>query len=82
MFARTEARVLGMELTFQERAVLNRFRSGGPPTLRFAQAGSRYERAKAAVVDSLIRKGILARLGRNGEYWLTDRGARLLAMGE
>jgi hypothetical protein len=69
-----------MEFTFQERAVLDRFRTDSSPAPRFAQVGALGldERARTAAVLSLIRKGVLARLGRNGEYWLTDQGVQLL----
>jgi hypothetical protein len=76
------AGTLNMTLTPQESAVLDRFRSATAPTLRFAQvwAVELDERARAIAVTALVRKGILARLGNGGEYWLTDVGVQALGL--
>lgn len=71
-----------LELSPQERVVLGRFRSLGLPTLRFAQVGALEidEPGRASAVHSLVSKGILARLGQGGEYWLTDHGVKFLGL--
>jgi hypothetical protein len=73
---------LKMKLAPQESALLDRFRSATAPTLRFAQlrAIDLDEHARAIAIDSLVRKGILARLGSGGEYWLTDVGVQALGL--
>jgi len=76
------SRLFLMDLTPQERALLNSFRSMNLPTLRFGQvAAENLEvQERAAATRSLVEKGILARLGRSGEYWLTDNGVRVLGL--
>ena len=38
--------------------------------------------ARATAIHSLVKKGMLARLGRGGEYWLTDQGVQALDLRE
>jgi hypothetical protein len=68
-----------MQLTPQERVILSLFRSA---SLRFARvaAPDLDAQSRAAAVHSLMRKGLLARLGEGGEYWLTDRGVQALGL--
>ena len=70
-----------MNLTPQEKTIVDFFRRKQFPEGRFqpiptANLGAE-EREVAA--HSLVEKGILAPLA-DGEYWLTDQGARLLGL--
>jgi len=69
-----------MELSPQERVVLNGFRSMSGPILRFGQGAppDLDAQSRAIAIHSLVKKGMLARLGRGGEYWLTDQGVQAL----
>jgi len=69
-----------MELSHQERVVLNGFRSMGRPILRFGQVAppDLDAKARALAIHSLVKKGMLARLGQGGEYWLTDQGVQAM----
>ena len=62
-----------MNLTPQERAILNVFDHASVPKVRFQQIACSGADERSATVRTLVRKGILARLA-DGEYWLTDEG--------
>jgi hypothetical protein len=70
-----------MNLTLQERTIVDFFRLKGFPEGRFQPipAANLKPEERDVATRSLVEKGILAPLA-DGEYWLTDQGARLLGL--
>jgi len=69
-----------MNLTPQERAILDVFDHETCPKLRFQQIACAILRAdeRVAAARGLVQKGLLAPLA-GGEYWITDEGLEFVS---